>query len=74
MSSHDMVGPRRLAYSEADLDRFGVLSRKTRWRMRRDGAFPEPVKAGSRKLYRARDILSWLEDPTAWAAKKRRGC
>ena len=62
------AGP-RLAYSEADLDRLGVLSRKTRWRRRRDGLFPEPVVSGARKLYRASDIHSWLADPEGWASE-----
>lgn len=59
----------RLAYSEADLDRLGVLSRTSRWRLRRRGEFPEPVAAGGRKLYRAQDIHSWLHDPESWASK-----
>jgi len=51
----------RLAYSEKDLDAAGVLSRKTRYRMRRAGTFPEPVAAGGRKLYRAADVHQWLD-------------
>lgn len=66
------TAPPRLAYSEADLDRAGILSRKTRWRMRREGTFPEPVRAGRRRLYRAPDIHAWLRDPEAWAARQRR--
>lgn len=63
----------RLAYSDKDLDAAGILSRKTRYRGRRAGTFPEPVAAGGRKLYRAVDIHLWLEDPVAWAlANKRR--
>ena len=61
----------RLAFSERDLDELGILSRPTRWRMRRDRAFPEPVTAGGRKLYRAQDIHTWLDDPTAWAEANR---
>ena len=57
----------RLAYSERDLDSAGILTRKTRWRMRREGRFPEPVTAGSRKLYRATDVHLWLDDPEGWA-------
>lgn len=67
MTQHDPTGTARLAYSERDLDALGVLSRKTRWRMRRDQTFPEPVVAGGRKLYKATDILAWLDDPVAWA-------
>ena len=59
----------RLAYSERDLDAGGVLSRKTRYRMRRAGKFPEPVCAGGRKLYRAEDIREWLDDPAGWAER-----
>jgi predicted DNA-binding transcriptional regulator AlpA len=57
----------RLAYSERDLDALGILSRKTRWRMRRAGTFPQPAVAGGRKLYRATDILQWLDNPGLWA-------
>ena len=59
--------PQQLAYSERDLTANGILSRKTRWRMRRAGTFPQPVTAGGRKLYRAVDIIEWLENPQAWA-------
>ena len=55
-------GPPRLAYSERDLDAGGIATRKTRWRWRREGTFPEPVVAGGRKLYRATDIERWLKD------------
>lgn len=57
---------RRLAFSEKDLDDAGILSRKTRYRLRRARRFPEPVVAGSRRLYRREDILEWLRDPEAW--------
>ena len=63
----------RLAYSERDLDAIGILSRKTRYRMRRAGTFPQPVEVGSRKLYRARDVLEWFDDPVAWAEARRTG-
>jgi predicted DNA-binding transcriptional regulator AlpA len=66
------AGP-RLAYSDADLDRLGLLSRKTRWRMRRAGTFPQPVAAGGRKLYRAADVHAWLADPAAWAREHGNG-
>ncbi len=59
----------RLAYSERDLDAAGILSRKTRWRLRRDGRFPEPRRIGSRQLYLATEILEWLEDPEGWAER-----
>jgi hypothetical protein len=35
--------------------------------MRRAKTFPEPVVAGGRKLYKATEILAWLDDPVAWA-------
>ena len=64
--------PGRLAYSENDLDAAGILSRKTRWRMRRRGAFPEPIQAGGRILYRASDVHDWLRDPETWAERNGR--
>ena len=70
---HDDEQAGRLAYSERDLDALGILSRKTRYRMRRAGKFPQPVEAGSRKLYRARDVLEWFNDPVAWAEARRTG-
>ncbi len=60
----------RLAYSERDLDRLGVLSRKTRWRMRRAGTFPQPRAAGGRTLYVPREIHEWLDDPEGWAERE----
>lgn len=57
----------RLAYSERNLDDAGLLSRKTRWRLRRAGRFPEPLTIGGRKLYRAADIHRWLADPEGWS-------
>ncbi len=73
MTQQDTTGTARLAYSERDLDALGVLSRKTRWRMRRAGTFPEPAVAGGRKLYRATEILAWLDDPAGWAETHRVG-
>ena len=61
----------KLAYSERDLDALGLLSRKSRWRLRRENRFPEPVAAGGRKLYKATEILAWLDDPKAWAERQR---
>lgn len=58
----------RLVFSERDLDAHGVLSRKTRWRLRREGKFPEPREIGGRKLYVGAEIRAWLEDPEAWAS------
>ena len=62
----------RLGYGEGELDSAGLYSRKTRYRMRRAGTFPEPVAAGGRNLYRAADIHRWLEDPSAWAHEQTR--
>ena len=72
MGTPSREGPTgRLCYSEKDLDRLGVLSRKTRYRLRREGRFPEPVQAApGRKLYRAVDIHAWLRDPESWAEER----
>ena len=64
--------PGRLAYSDRDLDDLGILSRKTRWRWRRDGTFPEPSRCGGRNLYRASDVRLWLKlGPEEWAKRQR---
>ncbi len=57
-----------LAYSERDLDRNGILSRKTRYVLRRAGKFPQPRQIGSRNLYVGDEIRAWLADPAAWEA------
>jgi predicted DNA-binding transcriptional regulator AlpA len=62
----------RLVFSERDLDAHGVLSRKTRWRLRREGRFPEPRDIGGRKLYIGAEIRAWLEDPERWTSDNRR--
>lgn len=62
-----------LAYSERDLDAHGVLSRKTRWRLRREGTFPQPREIGGRKLYVGSEIRAWLEDPEGWASRHSEG-
>ena len=57
----------KLLFSESDLDALGVLSRKTRWRLRREERFPEPISASpGRKLYRRRDVERWLANPEGW--------
>lgn len=63
----------RLAYSESDLDDLGILSRKTRYRLRRDGRFPQPVSAGQKNLYHAKQVHEWLEDPDRWAEENGNG-
>ena len=60
----------RLFYSDTDLDELGLLSRKTRWRMRRAGTFPEPKSVGSRKLYPVAAIHEWAKDPEHWRTKE----
>lgn len=62
-----------LAYSERDLDANGILCRKTRWRLRREGKFPEPREIGSRKLYVGAEIRAWIEDPEGWASRSTKG-
>ena len=58
----------RLAFSERDLDQNGILSRTTRWRLRRQGRFPEPRSIGGRRLYLGAEIRRLLVDPEAWRA------
>ncbi len=71
MSQHETDGTSRLALSERDLDTMGLLSRKTRWRLRRLGKFPEPREVGGRKLYDAQEVLDWWRDSDAWARSHR---
>ncbi len=70
MSQTDRAGNDQLAYSERDLDANGILSRKTRWRLRREGRFPEPREIGGRKLYVGEEVRRWLRDPRGWAANR----
>jgi hypothetical protein len=72
MPQQDTAQP-PLAYSERDLDSNNILSRKTRWRLRREGAFPEPREIGGRKLYVGAEIRAWLEDPEGWASRRTQG-
>lgn len=49
--------------SEEELDKRGILTRTTRWRMRRAGLFPHPVKIGARRIaYRFEDIEVWAAE------------
>lgn len=64
------VGADALAFSERDLDAQGILSRKTRWRLRRECKFPLPRTIGSRILYDAAEVRSWLTNPAAWAEQQ----
>lgn len=59
-----------LVYFERDLDKLGLLSRKTRWRLRRDGRFPKARTVGSRHFYVAAEIHQWIQDPDGWAAER----
>lgn len=68
MGDSPAVAP--LTYSERQLDDAGLLSRKTRWRLRRQNPpqFPQTIACGGRKLYRAKDISEYIADPAAWVA------
>lgn len=51
----------KVFYSENDLDRMGILSRPTRWRLRRENKFPASVSLSpGRVAYRAEDIIDWV--------------
>ena len=53
----------RIFYSERDLDAMGLPTRVTRWRMRRDGTFPNPVQISKgRKAYPALAIKEWIAE------------
>ena len=71
MPLRETAGPEPLAYGERDLDANNILSRKTRWRLRREGRFPEPREIGGRKLYVGDEIRAWLNDPKGWATARR---
>lgn len=48
--------------NEADCRKITTLSRVTRYRMRREGTFPEPVAISpGRKAYRASEIDAWAK-------------
>ena len=48
-----------LVYTERQLDELGILSRMTRWRLRREGKFPQTRAVGGRRLYDAQEIHDW---------------
>lgn len=52
--------------ADKDLDQLVPLSRTTRWRMRKDGQFPHPVRVRGRALYRTAEIEQWLRNPRGW--------
>lgn len=48
--------------TEADCRKITTLSRVTRYRMRREGTFPEPVAISpGRKAYRASELDAWTK-------------
>lgn len=59
----------RIFYSNADLDKLGIFSRRTRYRLRKKGEFPQPVQVGGRQIWRREDIDEWKKDPNGWAAR-----
>lgn len=59
----------RVFFSEIDLDRAGVMSRKQRERMRKDGRFPDRVQLSrGRYAYRGDLIRRWVANPEGWRA------
>ena len=58
-------------YSERDLDAKGILTRVTRWRLRKRGLFPEPINLSEgRKAYPAEAIEKWVADRIAESSRK----
>ena len=58
-----------LVFTEGDLDELHLYTRKTRWRKRRKGTFPNPIETEEGpNLYRSEDIHAWMANPKAWAA------
>lgn len=50
-------------YSEKDLDQKGIATRVTRWRMRKNGDFPEPVKISPGRVgYPAAQVEKWVAE------------
>jgi prophage regulatory protein len=61
-----------LLLSDSEVGQITTLSRTTRWRMKKTGAFPEPIRIGNRRsAYRASDIASWLESRSQASDKDR---
>ena len=50
----------RRFYSENDLDDMGFQSRSTRWRMRRKGEFPDPVRLSTGRVAYVADQIDKL--------------
>ncbi len=73
-SGRSLAGADRpAASSEHDLDFNRLATRKTRWRWRRLGLFPEPRRIAGRNLYLTSEILEWLSDPEGWAQRHKGG-
>ena len=52
--------------SEKELDKRGILTRTTRWRMRQKGQFPKPIKISARRTaYKLDDIEAWIAERSA---------
>ena len=59
--------------TEADLNELGFYTRKTRYRKRCNGTFPQPINTDEGpNLYKTEDIFEWRRDPKAWAQEHSR--
>lgn len=53
---------RNVLYSERDLDKLNIGSRASRYRWRRDGLFPQPIKISKRRsVYLKSEIEEWMQ-------------
>ena len=53
--------------TQGEVSELVKLDRTTIYRRRQNGAFPEPVRIGNRKLaYRESEIRTWMEDPEGY--------
>lgn len=54
---------------QKEVERLSSLSGSEIYRRQRAGTFPfkVPIGNGQRKGYRAREIKTWLDNPTGWA-------
>jgi prophage regulatory protein len=51
-----------LVLRDRQVEDLTTLSRATRWRLEREGKFPQRIKLGPRACaWRRRDILAWIE-------------
>ncbi len=58
----------KILVSETDLDKLGIMSRKTRYRLRRRGEFPAPLRVSPRRL-----LYKWVE-VERWIKNRELGC